>query len=192
MFRALALMRRRYRRWSILKGNVAVRRRSTSTVFRGLYALLISCLGWAMVASAALGQDTALAVVVHPETVLNEILLKDLRDLYLGNIENIGGMRLKPVMFTVNSPVRTTFEALALRMDSEAFAQHWRSKRFLGSWQKQPTSFKSVKAVKNYISEEKDAIGVVPLSELDSTVRLVRKVDGRDVADPAYALRSKP
>jgi len=141
----------------------------------------------------ALGQGKpVLVIIVHPQTEIDDLSMPELRDLYLGNVEEIKGIRLKPIMYTANTPIRILFESLVLKRDPEAFAQHWRSKRFLGSWQKQPTSFKSTKAVKAFVAEEKGAIAYIPLSEIDATVRQVQKIDGREVGDRAYPLRSTP
>jgi len=159
---------------------------------------IIRCLSFwvlalALATSSANAQDkNLLVVIVGPKTPLDQVSIKELRDLYLGNVTAIQGVSLKPVNFSANSQERLTFEKLVLLMTSDQFTEHWRTKRFLNTFQKQPSVFKSAQAVRSFVSDEPGTMGYIPLSDVDPTVRAVRKVDGHDLADKAYPLRINP
>jgi len=140
----------------------------------------LSCL-WAplllaLASPTVAGEDCAIAVIVNLQTALPSASVADVRALYLGETTGIQSKNLRPVGYVAGTPIRTLFDTAVLDMTSEQFAEHWRSKRFLGSFQKQPIAFKSVPAVKKFVAEVEGSIGFVPCSEADASVRTILKL----------------
>ena len=124
----------------------------------------------------AAGDGCAIAVIVNLQTTLGPVSVQEVKALYLGEITGIQSKNLRPVGYVAGTPIRSLFDQTVLDMTSEQFAEHWRSKRFLGSFQKQPTAFKSVAAVKKFVAEVEGSIGFVPCSEADASVRTILKL----------------
>jgi len=133
-----------------------------------------------------------MVIVVHPLTPLAQVSSKELRDLYLGETSRLGGTEMVPVNHAALTPIRRAFDKLVLHMNADEFAQAWKARRFLDPSQKQPTVFRSIESVKIFVAAEKGAIGYLPYSAVDATVRVVQKVDNIDIASKDYPLRMTP
>jgi ABC-type phosphate transport system substrate-binding protein len=152
----------------------------------------ILCALIALGASAAHASERALVLVTNLKTPLPNVSVTELRALYLGESMTLGGQSFRAINYTAGNPFRNAFEEHILRMTDEQFANHWRSKRFLGSFQKQPASFKSAEAVKRFVAAERDAIGYIPKASVDNTVNVVPKLDSIPVGAKSYPLLLPP
>ena len=154
--------------------------------------VLLICLLLAVNGAAGFGQqDSRLVIVVNPRTPLTQVGLKELKELYLGEISRLGGHEMVPVNHAAHTPIRLAFEKQVLRMNADEFAQHWKARRFLDTSQKQPTVFRSVESVKTFVAAEKGAIGYLPYSATDASVLVIRKVDNIDLTAKEYPLMTR-
>ena len=152
---------------------------------------LLLCL-FLLGAGAQGGHAEDLVIIVNNETVLDAVSIQELSALYLGESTGIRGLNLKPVGYASGNALRAFFDARVLKMTSEQFAEHWRTKRFLGGLQKPPTNFKSILAVKRFVAEERTAVGYVSFADVDASVRMVGKVDEVPVGARNYPLHIAP
>ena len=148
-------------------------------------AILLIC--WLVLPRSARAQGD-LVIIVNAQTSLEGVSSKELAALYLGDSTSIGGVNLKPVSYVAGNPLRGFFETQVLKLTAEQFAERWRSKRFLGSFTKQPTAFKSAQAVKRFVAEERGTIGYISSTDVDDSVRTIGKVDGVPVGGHDYPL----
>ncbi|MBI4859387.1 MAG: hypothetical protein HY815_03895 [Candidatus Riflebacteria bacterium] len=138
------------------------------------------------------GQATAdpIAVVVNPDSPVAEISTASLRAIYLGQATSLAGAPVLPVNYKSNTPIRTAFEKALMGMEPERVNEHWKSQKFLGFGDNQPVIYTSAEAVKKFVSRQKGGIGYLPLSQVDSTVFLVKKVNGHDIGGAGYPYQS--
>jgi ABC-type phosphate transport system substrate-binding protein len=152
-------------------------------------AILITI--WAMLHSVEANVTFAsdhLVVVVHPDNPVNAISIQDLRSMYLGETTKAGGREYRPVNFMSRDRIRDAFENLVLGTAPEKIAEHWKSRRFLGFAGNQPSVFRTPEAVKKFIGRGNTAIGYLPFSAVDASVRILPRVgdfNQRSTADGA-------
>ncbi|MBI4859350.1 MAG: hypothetical protein HY815_03705 [Candidatus Riflebacteria bacterium] len=154
-------------------------RRSTSAVFIAAMTMFASLL------APAAGAGEPIVVVVNPGSPVDEVTSAVLKDIYLGKEGSIGGSPAAPANYKSNTPIRNAFEKQMMGTDPEDVNKHWKSQKFLGFGDNQPVIMGSPEAIKKFVARQKGAIGYVPLSLVDGTVHLVKRVNGRDVTNAA-------
>lgn len=150
------------------------------------WSILVALLAFAVVAAStgvtlAQGSDR-LVLIVNPGNPLPSITVEQLRDLYLGSSTRVNGKELRPVNLKARDRIRDAFENRVLGLSPEKVAEHWKSQRFLGFGGAQPSVFQSVEAMKKFVSRGANAIGYIPLSAADGTVRIVPRVGNVDLS----------
>ena len=126
----------------------------------GLLAVL-SCLG-----SSALGAD--IFIVTSAEVKLSA---SDIREIYVGDMEFSGGLRLVPVD---NQAVQAEFVARVLSMGLDRYNTLWTKKAFrdaLNPPAVKPTDME----VLNFVRQNRGAIGYVSSPPRDKSVNVVGK-----------------
>jgi len=106
------------------------------------------------------------AVVVGRESVISDVTLDSLRELYLRR-QRVwpSGERALPVNLPADDPLRASFSSRVLGRSPEALASYWRRLYFEGV--RPPLVLKSARAVCAYVGVEPGAIGYVRADEVD-------------------------
>ncbi len=118
-------------------------------------------------APAALGAGAPpIAVIVGASSVVRQLSLDTLRDLYLRR-QRVWptGRRVIPVNLPADDPVRETFSQRVLGRATGDLAGYWNRRYFEGV--QPPLVLKTPSAVCAYLAVEPDAVGYVPLEDVD-------------------------
>jgi len=133
--------------------------------FHRLFTLLLAtlaCVGGGF----AYGGD--LYAIAHPGLKLSA---NDIREIYLGDKEFSGEVRLVPVE---NQAAQAEFVAKALAMDLHRYSMHWVKKSFRDGLN--PPAAKSTDLeVLEFVRRTAGAVGYVSSAPLDKDVMVVRK-----------------
>ena len=123
-----------------------------------------------------------------------EIPLRALRQIYLGKLTRLDGVRLEPLHLQSGTPPRHAFSIAVLGKPEEALQDYWIEQALTGG-RVPPREVPSVEALVRAVARRPGALGYAPLQALRSTpdnVRILRVVtEGRSLApsDPGYPIR---
>jgi ABC-type phosphate transport system substrate-binding protein len=115
--------------------------------------------------------DTRIAVVVHPsrQTVLSSEILTQ---IYLRRRRFWDdGAPIVPLNLAAGTPLRRTFSRLVLGQGEDRLAEYWNREYFHGVLP--PATLASTRAIVRYVASDPNAIGYVPIDEVDASVRVV-------------------
>jgi len=110
-------------------------------------------------------------VIVHPRRT-SQLSLEDVAQIYLKRRRFWDdGSPVVPLNLRSGTPLREHFSRVVLR-DSEArLAEYWNRQYFYGIFP--PATLASTEAVRRYVASDPNAIGYLPGSEVDGSVRAV-------------------
>lgn len=121
------------------------------------------------------GQDLGMAVIVHPDRRA-EVSLGDVAQIYLRRKRFWDdGSPVVPLNLPSGTPLRGRFSDLVLRQSDTSLADYWNRQYFQGTLP--PSTLASTGAVRRYVASDRNAIGYVPASEVDESVRAVLRLD---------------
>ena len=117
-----------------------------------------------------------IVVIVHPDRIVSlrtaeiaQIFLKQRR--FWGN-----GDAIVPVNRDAGSPAREDFTRAIFRSDSRAQINYWNREYFRGVLP--PITFASDESVLRFVASDPRAVGYVPASLVDDTVRVAARIGG--------------
>ena len=126
------------------------------------------------------------AVVVNTTNAVDEISADALRRLFLGQVTTFPtGSRAR---LATHSGSADVFSREALGLQREVVRSRWMAMTFRGEATTIPSDYASPDDVKRFVREHADAIGYLPLADVDASVKVLR-IDGRRPADPNYLIR---
>lgn len=127
-----------------------------------------------------------IAVVVHPSNTIEELSLDKLRRLFLGQARTFpagGHARLG-----VHAASAAAFDRAALGLQPEIVRSRWMAMIFRGEATTIPTELTSTDDVKRFVREHPDAIAILPLAQVDASVKAIA-IDGRRPSEAGYVIR---
>src|SRR6266436_106290 len=129
----------------------------------------------ALVAPAASAPEPPpLAVVVH-HTRRAELSLPDLSQVYLRRKRFWDdGTPIVPLNLPAGTPLRVAFSRAVLRRTEADLADYWNHQYFYGILP--PATLASTAAVLRYVAADPNAVGYVPLPEVDDSVTVVLRL----------------
>jgi hypothetical protein len=132
---------------------------------------------------------TAVAIVVHPSSSIDNLSFDDVRRIFRG--EQQFWPDKSRVTLLVRAPV-TQERKLVLqkiyRMSEDAFRQYWIAKMFRAEVAAGPKIVYSSEMARELVTAIPGAIGFMPANMATAGVKVIR-IDGRLPSDPAYVLR---
>jgi len=155
-------------------------------------ALVVSVLGLGHLATtgaAAQEAGFAVAIVVHPETDVDNLTFSELRTIFRGERQFWDNGRR--VTLLMRAPVAAERELVLKRiyqMDEAAFREYWIGKMFRAEVASGPKLVYSADMARDLVTVIPGAITFVPASEVSAATKVVR-IDGKLPSDPGYALR---
>jgi hypothetical protein len=121
------------------------------------------------------GQESRVAVIVHPERRA-ELSTDEVAQIYLRRKRFWDdGTPIVPLNLPSQAPLRTRFSRLVLQQTEPRLADYWNRLYFDGILP--PATLASTEAIRRYVASDANAIGYVPVSEVDGTVRVVLHLD---------------
>jgi ABC-type phosphate transport system substrate-binding protein len=133
--------------------------------------------------------DQNLAIIVNQANTVDDITLKELRTVFLGERSHWpNGRRITLVMMDPGVPERKAVLRDICRMNETEFSRHFLQGLFTGEVFVSPKTLSSPTGVRKFVFNVPGAIGYVRASDVDGTVKVIR-VNGHGVDDPEYPLR---
>jgi ABC-type phosphate transport system substrate-binding protein len=137
------------------------------------YDLLIGILMAAVLAAPAFGEE--MAVIVHVERDV-ELTRTELAQIYLKRRRFWGsGERILPINRDPESAARTAFVREIFGAEARRLEIYWNRQYFHGVLP--PATLASDAAVLRFVASEKRAIGYVPAALVDTSVRIVLRIE---------------
>jgi ABC-type phosphate transport system substrate-binding protein len=153
-------------------------------------ALLTLVLGLTtLLASPVRAQEAAVAIVVHPETDVDDLTMQELRSIFRGDRQFWGdGRRVTLLVRAPEADERQTILERVYEMNEDQFREFWIGKMFRAEVAAGPKLVYSSDMARELVTVIPGAITFVPVSEVSSDSRVVR-IDGLLPSDPGYPLR---
>jgi ABC-type phosphate transport system substrate-binding protein len=121
--------------------------------------------------SSIAGQEARMAVIVHPERHA-KLSIEEIAQIYLRRKRFWDdGTAIVPLNLPLQAPLREKFSRIVLRQTESRLADYWNRQYFYGVLP--PATLASTEAVRRYVASDPNAIGYVPVSEVDGSVRVV-------------------
>ena len=134
-------------------------------------------------------RDVDIAVVVHPDTPINNLSLTEVRKVFLGDRQywstNV------PVVLLIRAPVareRNVVLKVIYQMSESQFKQYWIAKIFRAESASAPKVVYSNDMANELVSAIPGAIAFIDSREVRPGAKVIR-VDGRLPGEPGYVLR---
>jgi hypothetical protein len=117
------------------------------------------------------GQEGRVAVIVHPGRHA-ELSLEEVTQIYLRRKRFWNdGTAIVPLNLPSAVPLREHFSRIVLHQAEPRLADYWNRQYFYGILP--PATLASTEAVRRYVASDPNAIGYVPVSEVDGSVRVI-------------------
>ena len=137
-----------------------------------LTAIVLAAMSATPVTAEPLG---GIAVIVHPSRQV-ELSVDLLGQIYLKRKRFWDdGTAIVPLNLAAGTDLRRAFGERVLRQTEVRLAEYWNRQYFYGTLP--PVTLASTQAVVRYVAGDPNAIGYVPLREVDGSVRVVLRLD---------------
>jgi len=121
------------------------------------------------------GQEGRVAVIVHPERRSN-LSPDEVAQIYLRRKRFWDdGTTIVPLNLPSQAPLRVRFSQRVLNQTEPRLADYWNRLYFDGILP--PATLASTEAVRRYVASDPNAIGYVPIAEVDGTVRVILQLE---------------
>ncbi len=123
-----------------------------------------------------------IAVIVNNTGPLSGLTESDIKDIYLGNIRFVEGVKITPLHYK-EGPVKDAFLKSMVGKDSFKYRQYWTKKTFQDGTPS-PATKTSPADITSSVTGNRGAIAYLPESELSDLrgVRVIAKLDGKQQA----------
>jgi ABC-type phosphate transport system substrate-binding protein len=121
------------------------------------------------------GQEVRVAVIVHPKRHA-ELSIEEVAQIYLRRKRFWDdGSAIVPLNLPSGTSLRAHFSGRVLHQTEPRLADYWNRQYFYGILP--PATLASTEAVRRYVASDPNAIGYVPIAEVDGTVRVVLQLE---------------
>jgi ABC-type phosphate transport system substrate-binding protein len=128
-----------------------------------------------LLAPARAGERDPIAVIVHPERRA-ALSIDDVAQIYLRRKRFWSdGSPVVPLNLSSTDPLRKRFSRVVLRQDAQRLAEYWNRQYFYGVFP--PATLASAEAMRRYVAADPNAIGYVPSSLVDDSVRILFRLE---------------
>jgi ABC-type phosphate transport system substrate-binding protein len=133
--------------------------------------------------------STDVAVVVNKANATSNLTKSELRKLVLGEQESWpGGAKVTLAFRAAGNPERAAVLRAVCRMSEDEYIQHAMHANFTGETTNAPKIMNSAAAVRQIVASVPGAIGFLPLSEVNDTVKVV-SVEGVAAGEADYKIK---
>jgi hypothetical protein len=143
---------------------------------RHLAAIVAAAIvAWAAVGARAAEPAARIAVVVHPDRSA-PLTVDALMQIYLRRRRFWDdGTAITPLNLAAGTALRDRFTRLVLKQTDARLAEYWNRQYFYGVLP--PTALASTAAIRRYVASDRNAVGYLPVTEVDRTVRVVIELE---------------
>jgi ABC-type phosphate transport system substrate-binding protein len=121
------------------------------------------------------GEEEGVVVIVHPRRPV-KLSLEEVAQIYLRRRRFWDdGAAIVPLNMASDAPLRAQFAERVLNQSQARLADYWNRQYFQGILP--PATLASTEAVRRYVASEPNAIGYVPASEVNRSVRVVLRLE---------------
>ncbi|MEJ2203375.1 MAG: hypothetical protein P8170_04645 [Gemmatimonadota bacterium] len=155
----------------------------------GLLGLTLTVLSVSRSEAAAQEGEVAVAIVVHPETNVDNLTFSELRAIFRGERQFWDDGRR--VTLLMRAPVAAERELVLDRiyaMDEAEIRDYWIGKMFRAEVASGPKLVYSTDMARDLVTLIPGAITFVPVADVSAATKVVR-IDGKLPSDDGYALR---
>jgi len=139
-------------------------------------------------APVAVADDT-LAIIVNQSNTIDDLSLKELKTLFLGERSHWpNGRRITLVMMDAGLSERKAVLRDVCHMNETEFSRHFLQGLFTGEVFVSPKTLSTSVGVRKFVFNVQGAIGYLRASDVDGTVKVL-KVNGHRPEDADYPLR---
>ncbi len=129
-----------------------------------------------------------LAVIVSKENTTEEMAFHDLVKIFKQERQYWeGGAKIYLIMRESGAPEKEILLQKVYRMADDNLKKFWLGKLYRGEITALPKTLGSNEAVKRFVAQAPNAIGVVDAAAVDGSVKVLR-IDGRMPGEPGYGL----
>jgi len=111
------------------------------------------------------------AVVINEKSEVSELSEKQIKDIFIMKRHFVNGVKVVPINMTSTSKLRTEFEKKVLKIDRDKLNIYWIKQHFHGI--SPPVVQSSDKSMKLFIKNVNGAIGYLPLSSIESGLKIL-------------------
>lgn len=112
------------------------------------------------------------AVIVNPASTIPSASSSDVKALFLGKKNTLGGVSVSPAAQKEGQASRGSFNEKVLRKSDRQYKAYWSKLLFAGKGVP-PKTFENDAAVKAHVAATANAIGYIDSSVVDSTVKVI-------------------
>jgi hypothetical protein len=128
-----------------------------------------------LLAAASASERESVAVIVNPARRV-ELSVDDLAQIYLRRKRFWNdGAPMVPLNLPSAHPFRERFSRQVLRRSDARLAEYWNREYFYGILP--PATLASTEAMRRYVASDPNAIGYLPASQVDGSVRVLFHLD---------------
>ena len=111
------------------------------------------------------------SIIISKKIALTEISAQQIRDIYLMKRHTVGNQKIIPLNLLGQDASRIAFENEILKMDRNRLNAYWVKQHFQGITP--PITQPSHESIKAFVQNVEGAIGYIPSSQVDSTVKVI-------------------
>jgi len=135
------------------------------------------------------GSENSLAIVVNRSNPVENVTVRELRKIFLGQRSQWAhGRRIAVVMMEPGRPERVTMLREVFHMSEATYQDYLLKGLFTGDVFLSPKILASPSVVRKFVLNAPGAIGYLRASDVDNTIKVL-KIDGRVPEDKDYALQ---
>lgn len=124
---------------------------------------------WCWAATAFCGEYV---VIVNKDNPLNSVSSADLKRLYTGKLDNIGGNSVAPVNLALDNPAASSFLSEVVGMGTADYKSFWLAQQIRGG-SSAPAVKKSAAEMLSYVKENAATVGYLPKDTAPDGVKVL-------------------
>lgn len=111
-------------------------------------------------------------LVVNKENTTASLSSADIKRIYTGRMNTVGGLKIVPINRPLDSEIAATFLKMYVDMTPQEYKEYWIAKQVKGEGTS-PMIQKSAESVKAVVSQVPGAVAYIDEEDLDDTVRRI-------------------
>jgi len=111
------------------------------------------------------------SIIISKKVSVSTVTREQIRDIFLQKRHTLGDLKIIPLNLVGQEPSRIAFENAVLGMDRDRLNAYWVKQHFQGN--SPPITQPSHESIKAFVQNVEGAIGYVPSSMADSSVKVI-------------------
>lgn len=111
-------------------------------------------------------------IIAHKQNPIKQLSLSQLKELYLGNRQFIGEIRILPLDQDIQESTRNKFYSQVIEIEQSQLISHWSKLIFTGKGQA-PKSLLSDNSIIEFVSANPNTIGYINSQTMNDKVKVI-------------------